>query len=114
MSLRAKDMQRSTGEHEPAGGHKVFTSKHSELRAADATFLSPPIVYRNDASLEDCDFLERGNRHVEVLERHVTPPAIVIWQCIIGWAKVCSSDGDGTRDTPSWICALDLKASSAT
>ncbi len=34
----------------------------------------------DDSCFVDCNLLVRGNRHVEVLERHVAPAAVVIRQ----------------------------------
>jgi hypothetical protein len=61
--------------------------------------------------LVDCNLLVRGNRHVEVLERHVAPAAVVIRQ---GWVRrtevSCCYSQSCAIYTPSRLVALELKA----
>lgn len=46
---------------------------------------------------------ESGLRQVEVLQRGIAPPTIVVGECVIGRTEVSSSDGDGAAQAPPWV-----------
>lgn len=48
----------------------------------------PLVSHRHDPSLEHRNLLVCGHGHVEVLERQVAPPAIVVWETRIGGTEI--------------------------
>jgi hypothetical protein len=71
----------------------------------------PAVENGDDSCLKDTNLFISGNGHVEVLERHVAPSAVVIRQGKIGRTEVgcCHSHGSAGYTPPRFI-ALQLEA----
>jgi len=71
----------------------------------------PAVENGDDSCLKDTNLFVSGNGHVEMLERHVAPSAVVIRQGEIGRTEVgcCHSHGSAGYTPPRFI-ALQLEA----
>ena len=70
---------------------------------------NPFVEHRNYPGLSLGDLREGGFGQVEVLERGVAPPAVVVGFARVRRAVVGCSDGDGAGYAPLWVVgALQL------
>ena len=88
---------------------EVGVAVHGEPYASLHSTRNPSVQYRNYPSLILRDLQEGRLRQVEVLERGVAPPTVVIRFTRVRRTVVGSSHGDGACDAPlSVVGALQL------
>lgn len=74
----------------------------------------PPEGNGDDAGSVLGDLEEGGFRHVEVLERGIAPPAVVVGEREVWRAEVGGGDGDGAGQAPlGVVVAVHLVARAA-